>query len=70
MLIFAKDIGERDHKHAREADNQALHEYMEYQRKLFPYTIIRPISRIGTASSFPGPDRSWKWRTCTLYWSC
>jgi hypothetical protein len=41
MLIFAKDIGERDHKHAREAENAALREYMEYQRKLFPYTVIR-----------------------------
>ncbi len=41
MLIFAKDIGERDHKHMREADNPALREYMEYQRKLFPYTVIR-----------------------------
>jgi hypothetical protein len=41
MLIFAKDITERDHKHAREADNAALREYMEYQRKLFPYTVIR-----------------------------
>ena len=41
MLIFAKDIGERDHKHARESENPALREYMEYQRKLFPYTVIR-----------------------------
>lgn len=41
MLIFAKDIGERDHKHAQESENQALREYMEYQRKLFPYTVIR-----------------------------
>jgi hypothetical protein len=41
MLIFAKDIGERDHKHPLETDNQALREYMEYQRKLFPYTVIR-----------------------------
>lgn len=41
MLIFSKDIGERDHKHAREAENPALREYMEYQRKLFPYTVIR-----------------------------
>ncbi len=41
MLIFAKDISERDHKHAREAENPALREYMEYQRKLFPYTVIR-----------------------------
>ena len=30
MLIFSKDIGERDHKHAREAENTALREYMEY----------------------------------------
>ena len=41
MLIFAKDIGERDHKHAGEAENPELREYMEYQRKLFPYTVIR-----------------------------
>ncbi len=41
MLIFAKDIGERDHNHSREAENPALREYMEYQRKLFPYTVIR-----------------------------
>ncbi len=41
MLIFAKDISERDHKHSREAENPALREYMEYQRKLFPYTVIR-----------------------------
>ena len=41
MLIFAKDITQRDHQHAREADNAALREYMEYQRKLFPYTVIR-----------------------------
>ena len=41
MLIFAKDIGERDHKHTREAENQPLREYMEYHRKLFPYTVIR-----------------------------
>lgn len=41
MLIFAKDIGERDHKHIRENDNPELKEYMEYQRKLYPYTVIR-----------------------------
>ncbi len=41
MLIFAKDISERDHKNQREGENQALREYMEYQRKLFPYTVIR-----------------------------
>jgi len=41
MLIFAKDIGERDHKHSRENENPELKEYMEYQRKLYPYTVIR-----------------------------
>ena len=41
MLIFAKDISKRDHKHSREEDNPAVREYMEYQRKLFPYTVIR-----------------------------
>ena len=41
MLIFAKDISERDHKHSREGEDPALREYMEYQRKLFPYTVIR-----------------------------
>lgn len=41
MLIFAKDISERDHKHSRENENPALREYMEYQRTLFPYTVIR-----------------------------
>ena len=41
MLIFAKDISERDHKHSQESENPALREYMEYQRKLFPYTVIR-----------------------------
>ena len=41
MLIFAKDITERDHRHSRENDNAPLREYMEYQRKLFPYTVIR-----------------------------
>jgi hypothetical protein len=41
MLIFAKDISNRDHKHSREDDDPKLKTYMEYQRKLFPYTIIR-----------------------------
>lgn len=41
MLIFAKDIRKRDHVHAREEFDPKLREYMEYQRKLFPYTIIR-----------------------------
>ena len=41
MLIFAKDIRKRDHVHAREEFDPALRSYMDYQRKLFPYTIIR-----------------------------
>lgn len=41
MLIFAKDIGTRDHKHALEDKLPELKQYMEYQRKLFPYTVVR-----------------------------
>ena len=41
MLIFAKDITERDHKHSQEENNTELQQYMEYQRKLFPYTVVR-----------------------------
>ena len=41
MLIFAKDISNRDHKHSREAEDPELKAYMEYQRKLFPYTVVR-----------------------------
>ena len=41
MLMFAKDITQRDHKHPLEAKDQDLGAYMEYQRKLFPYTIVR-----------------------------
>jgi len=41
MLIFAKDIGKRDHKHALEEKLPELKQYMEYQRKLFPYTVVR-----------------------------
>ena len=41
MLIFAKDISERDHKHALEDQDPEFKSYMEYQRKLFPYTIVR-----------------------------
>jgi hypothetical protein len=41
MLIFAKDITERDHKHSLEDQDPELKAYMEYQRKLFPYTIVR-----------------------------
>ncbi len=41
MLIFAKDITQRDHKHSQEENDAELQQYMEYQRKLFPYTVIR-----------------------------
>ena len=41
MLIFSKDIGQRDHIHALEDKLPNLKGYMEYQRKLFPYTIVR-----------------------------
>ena len=41
MLIFAKDISQRDHRHALEDKLPELKQYMEYQRKLFPYTVVR-----------------------------
>jgi len=41
MLIFAKDISQRDHQHALEDKLPELKQYMEYQRKLFPYTVVR-----------------------------
>jgi len=41
MLIFSKDISKRDHVHCREHDDPELKEYMDYQRNLFPYTIVR-----------------------------
>ncbi len=41
MLIFAKDIGQRDHIHSLEDKLPELKSYMEYQRKLFPYTVVR-----------------------------
>ena len=41
MLIFSKDIGQRDHIHALEDKLPELKQYMEYQRKLFPYTVVR-----------------------------
>jgi len=41
MLLFAKDIGQRDHRHKLEDTLPELKLYMEYQRKLFPYTIVR-----------------------------
>ena len=41
MIIFSKDIGQRDHVHALEDKLPDLKSYMEYQRKLFPYTVVR-----------------------------
>ncbi|MEK9627406.1 MAG: hypothetical protein VW455_00140 [Nitrospinota bacterium] len=41
MLIFSKDIGQRDHIHALEDKLPEIKSYMEYQRKLFPYTVVR-----------------------------
>jgi len=41
MLIFAKDISKREPRLQREADHPELAQYMDYQRKLFPYTILR-----------------------------
>jgi hypothetical protein len=41
MLIFAIDIYKRDHFNALEKDDPELKRYMEYQRDLFPYTIVR-----------------------------
>jgi hypothetical protein len=41
MLVFAKDINLKNHIHALEDSNSELKSYMEYQRKLFPYTIFR-----------------------------
>ncbi|UCD11719.1 MAG: hypothetical protein JSU88_01090 [Nitrospinaceae bacterium] len=41
MLLFAKDITERDHKHPEESESPGLKAYMEYQRKLYPYTVVR-----------------------------
>ncbi len=41
MLIFSKDISDRDFKHPREKEDADLKEYMEYQRKLYPYTVVR-----------------------------
>jgi len=41
VLIFSKDIGQRDHIHTLEDTLPDLKDYMEYQRKLFPYTVVR-----------------------------
>jgi len=41
MLIFAKDISNRDFIHSAENQDLELKKYMDYQRCLFPYTIIR-----------------------------
>ena len=51
MLIFAKDIGTRDHKHALEDKLPEIKQYMEYQRKLVP--IHGGASRTG-----PGLQRT------------
>ena len=41
MLLFAKDISLKNHHHALEGEDIGLKAYMNYQRKLFPYTIFR-----------------------------
>ncbi len=41
MLIFAKDISQRDYIHSAEDRDPDIKEYMDYQRSLFPYTIVR-----------------------------
>ena len=41
MLIFAKDISQRDFTHSAEGQDSEIKKYMDYQRCLFPYTIIR-----------------------------
>lgn len=41
MLVFAKDITQKDYHSTDEEGNPGFKEYMAYQRKLFPYTIIR-----------------------------
>jgi len=41
MLVFAKDINLKNYNHALENSDPELKNYMDYQRKLFPYTIFR-----------------------------
>lgn len=41
MLIFAKDISQRDFIHSMEDRDPDIKKYMSYQRCLFPYTIVR-----------------------------
>ncbi len=41
MLVFAKDINLKNYNHALEDSDSELKNYMDYQRKLFPYTIFR-----------------------------
>ncbi len=41
MLIFAKDLKVKDPHHSWEDRDPDLKAYMDYQRKLFPYTIVR-----------------------------
>ena len=41
MLIFAKDVSRRDFIHSAEDSDPDIKKYMNYQRSLFPYTIVR-----------------------------
>jgi len=41
MLIFAKDISHRDFIHSAEDQDLDIKKYMDYQRGLFPYTVVR-----------------------------
>lgn len=41
MLLFARDIADKNHVHAHEDRDAGLKAYMDYQRKLYPYTIFR-----------------------------
>jgi hypothetical protein len=47
MLIFAKDISQRDFIHSAEDRDPDLKKYMSYQRNLFPYTICSPSTKSG-----------------------
>ena len=41
MLLFAKDIRVKDHRHALENEDPDFKKYMDYQRRVFPYTVFR-----------------------------
>ena len=36
MLIFAKDISQRDFTHSAEGQDSEIKKYMDYQRCIFP----------------------------------